>query len=132
MIILDTCALLRLANDPADLGPAARRLLAAKAGSLGVSAITAFEIALLATKGRIVLPATLSDPAAWYAEALRCHGLRELAVTGAIAAASVALPPLHQDPCDRLIIATALQFSGTVVTSDQTIARYADVTAVWA
>lgn len=131
MIVLDTCGLLRLANDPAELGPGARRLLAARRGAIGVSAITAFEIALLVTKGRIVLPAALADPAAWYAEALRCHGLRELPVTGAIAAASVALPPLHQDPADRMIVATALLHAGTIVTSDQTIPRYPGVTTVW-
>ena len=40
-------------------------------------------------------------------------------------------PPLHPDPADRIIIATALQLGATLITKDQKIRDYPHVTTVW-
>lgn len=131
MILLDTCALLRLAEDPASLGAAGQQALRDQAGAVLVSAITAFEIALLVAKKRYRPPPRLKNPCHFYQEVLRCHALREIPITGTVAAAAVGLPPIHQDPCDRFIIATALALNATIITSDQTIPRYPGVIAIW-
>jgi len=131
MILLDTCAALRLGTDPAQLGEASRAALSAQAGQLFVHAITAFEISLLTRKGRFLLPADMPDPYAWYATLLAHHGLSEITLDGATAAAAVALPPIHTDPCDRFIIATALARNMPIITCDQTIPRYPGVSALW-
>jgi PIN domain nuclease of toxin-antitoxin system len=43
----------------------------------------------------------------------------------------VALPPVHRDPCDRMIVAAALRHRLAIVTADTTIPRYPQVQAIW-
>lgn len=42
-----------------------------------------------------------------------------------------ALPPIHADPCDRLIIATAQEQSLPIVTADTIIPRYPEIRVIW-
>ncbi|HEY3357898.1 MAG TPA: type II toxin-antitoxin system VapC family toxin [Polyangia bacterium] len=128
MGLLDTCTLLWLVADQAALSPAARTWLGAHAGRLFVSAITAFELAIKQRKGSLKLPLPTST---WYARALEFHGLRELPVDGPIAIAAAELPPLHRDPCDRIIVATGLAHGLAVVTPDPAIAAYPGTRIVW-
>lgn len=58
--------------------------------------------------------------------------LHFIPVDSAIAAKSVKLPPpLHKDPADRMIIATALEENAVLVTSDKRIIRYTHVQTLW-
>lgn len=52
------------------------------------------------------------------------HGLQVLPVTDEIALASTALPPLHADSCDRIIVAAGEMCGASIVTSDALIRRY--------
>ncbi len=128
MLLLDTCALLWLAADQARLSKPAKNAIREHADRLFVSSITAFEIAIKAKSGKLELP-MVAD--AWFEKALRHHGLTEVSVDGAIAAGSVNLPPLHNDPCDRIIIATALRHNMAIVTCDALIAQYKAVKVIW-
>ena len=53
-------------------------------------------------------------------------GLREVAVTGAHAAAVGNLPLLHKDPFDRILVAQARLEGAVLLTADATMARYGD------
>ncbi len=128
MVLLDTCALIWLASDPDKLSKAAITAIDSRRDSLFVSAISAFELAVKNRNGKIVLPLPVHD---WYREVCAFHGVREIAVTGDIAAASVMLPQLHNDPCDRIIIATAQIHSMAIITRDVLISKYPDVEVVW-
>src|SRR5207248_10108333 len=101
MLLLDTCCLLWLVGEQHRLSARARQLIAAHADSLFISAITGFEIALKQAKGRLVLPLP-AEP--WLERALVQHSVGEIPVTWRIAARSATLPPLHADPCDRIIV----------------------------
>ncbi len=68
MILLDTCAVLRLAEDPMSLGIAGQRALREQAGAVLVSAITAFEIGMLVAKKRYRPPPRMKDPGDFYRE----------------------------------------------------------------
>jgi len=58
--------------------------------------------------------------------------LHFLPVTNRIAIESVRLPePLHPDPADRIIIATALSVGAQLVTKDKKILDYPHVKSVW-
>ena len=128
MLLLDTCAVLWLADDQDRLSDRAKAALEESAGSLFVSAISAFEIAHKQRSGKLELPL---EPAEWYSQALKSHGLTEIPITGEIASVAVDLPPIHRDPCDRFIVATAQLENLAVVTADEIIPRYPDVKVLW-
>lgn len=128
VILLDTCALLWLAANQDKLSVVAKAVIREYAGRLFVSSISAFEIAIKARSGKLELPMAAGT---WFEKALRHHGLAEVPVNAAIACCSAGLPPLHNDPCDRIIIATALEHGMRIVTCDALIAQYEEVKVIW-
>lgn len=116
MILLDTHAVIWVANDdPALGGQSASLALAARTqNQLAISAISFWEIALLAAKNRLEL---LAPPAQLRAELLDT-GLIELPLSGDIAVLAVELKGLHADPADRFIAATAIAHAATLITAD--------------
>jgi PIN domain nuclease of toxin-antitoxin system len=126
--LLDTCVLLWLAAAPSRLSAKAREHLTRRPGQLFVSAISAFEIGVKARRSKLTLPKAPHD---WYMETLEFHGLYEIPVEGAIALLSTALPRLHADPCDRILVATAQIHDLEILTPDALIRAYPDVAVVW-
>jgi PIN domain nuclease of toxin-antitoxin system len=123
-LLLDTHVWLWLAAGDRRLARrhATRITRAAAAGTLYVSPISAWEIALLESKGRIRLSRALD---LWLEEALAAPGLNVAALTPRIAAASSRIPePFHPDPADRMIVATARDLGATIVTEDARILAY--------
>lgn len=128
MILLDTCTLLWLASDQKKLSSKAKKEIEKNAQSLFVSAITAFEIAIKCRNGKLELPL---PSLYWFTEAVDFHGIREIPVTSSIAVSSVQLPPLHNDPCDRIIIATSQLNAMKIVTCDKLISQYENTEVIW-
>ena len=128
MILLDTCTLLWLTSDQKKLSSKAKKEIEKNARSLFVSAITAFEIAIKCRNGKLELPLPSLD---WFTEAVDFHGIREIPVTSSIAVSSVQLPPLHNDPCDRIIIATSQLNAMKIVTCDKLISQYENAEVIW-
>lgn len=58
-------------------------------------------------------------------------GVHEIPVDVQVALASTQLPPIHRDPFDRIIIATATKHGMTILTKDRIIPTYPKVKAVW-
>jgi PIN domain nuclease of toxin-antitoxin system len=119
-MILDTCALLFLANGDPRLSATTR----ARLGALPVrwfSAISTFELALKQADGKLTLP---SPAALWVADLGARYALTEVPLDSTLCAMAAALPPHHRDPCDRFIIATALHLGVPVVTIDPKFAPY--------
>ena len=131
MILLDTHALLWWLDSPDRLGPEARRAIDAALPSRAVraSSISVWEIALLSTRGRLDLGEPLDR---WLA---RCEALPFLSfvpLDNAVAVRSVALPPpLHRDPADRIIVATALELGIPLATRDERLLDYPHVETIW-
>ena len=131
MIVLDTHAWVWWVSDPERLSARAREAVdqAAKEGELYISSISVWEVALLAERGRLRLAMDVSE---WirYCEALPF--LNFVPVNNRIALLSVRLPkPLHADPADRIIIATALILGATLVSKDERILAYPHVDSLW-
>jgi PIN domain nuclease of toxin-antitoxin system len=63
--------------------------------------------------------------------ALAHHRLSELPISREIVLHAVELPDIHNDPFDRILIATAQLNGMPLVSKDQTIARYPDIEVVW-
>ncbi|MBI4623861.1 MAG: PIN domain-containing protein [Verrucomicrobia bacterium] len=84
------------------------------------------EIARTAPDGEVVLTPDLAD---WLDDL--AHRFRVWPVTPQIAWRSVAPDWAHEDPVDRLIVATALEHQLTLVTHDKEISRWGDVPVLW-
>ncbi|MBI3986145.1 MAG: type II toxin-antitoxin system VapC family toxin [Lentisphaerae bacterium] len=120
MMILDTCALLWLVEGAAMLNTESRARIEA-APVVYVSAITGFEIGLKHRSGKLRLP---TAPLEWLQAVLDHHVLTSLPLDLETCVAATQLPPIHGDPCDRLIIAAALRLRLPVVTADQRFKEY--------
>jgi PIN domain nuclease of toxin-antitoxin system len=128
VILLDTCTLLWLVSGHERLSVRARERIEGSRGAIFVSAISALEVALEQRKGRLELPLS---PHEWYPLALRHHGVVEIPITGSIALDSAALPDLHRDPADRVIVATAHAHQLTILSPDPLIRAYPEVRTDW-
>lgn len=127
MILLDTCVLIWLAAAPNKISrKAAARLN--DGGRVFVSAISAFEIGIKANRGALQLPMPIDR---WFPEFLRERAIEQLPVSSEIAALATLLPSIHQDPFDRIIIATAQVEGLTILTPDPEIARYPGARTLW-
>jgi PIN domain nuclease of toxin-antitoxin system len=83
-------------------------------------AITFWEISMLVQKQRLEMRI---DMEVWRKKLLK-NGLQEIPLDGAIAIRAGILRDFHGDPADRLIVATALQFSATLTTADEKILNW--------
>lgn len=128
MILLDTCALLWLEAEGNHLSETAKLAITQSPGKVYVSAASAFEMALKHAVGKLELPL---PPDVCYRRLLELHALRELPISGKIASLAGTLPLIHRDPCDRFIIATALNEGMPIITADRVIPRYPDVNVIW-
>jgi len=123
MILLDTCALLWTMNQDPML-PAARKAIsrAASDGGLYVSPVSAWEIGLLVRRGRLELQV---DAESYIGRVFRLPGVRVAALTPGIAVRSSYLPgDLHEDPADRLLVATAIVMGLRLITRDKRLLDY--------
>lgn len=131
MIVLDTHAWIWWIGDPDSLSPTARDLIKKEIDRTQVylSSISAWEAALLVSRGRLRLS---MDIETWIQRSEALPFLKFVPVDNAIASRSVLLPePLHSDPADRIIIATALRLGALLVTKDQKIQDYPHVRTIW-
>jgi PIN domain nuclease of toxin-antitoxin system len=126
VIILDTHIWLWLVNGNFDLFPARWRELIESAAQVGISPISCYEIALAHQKGRIKISTPLSE---LFSQAISPFGIELFPIDERIAARAVELSPIHQDPFDRLIIATALEYDAKLASVDILFARYPDLEA---
>lgn len=127
-MLLDTCTFLWLVADQSKLSDSAKTLIAENSKSLFISSISAFEIAVKQRKGTLQLPL---PPSEWVPLAMRHHGVSEIPVDTSIATRACALPLLHNDPCDRMIVATAQLLGSPVLTPDHLIRQYPEVLVRW-
>ncbi|MCY0908452.1 MAG: type II toxin-antitoxin system VapC family toxin [Sulfobacillus thermotolerans] len=86
-----------------------------------VSAASIWEAAIKVGLGK--LDAKISD----LVKGIEASGFSKLPVTAEDASMVVSLPPIHNDPFDRLLIAQALTGPFRLLTADSTVAKYSDV-----
>ena len=113
-MLLDTCALLWIAGGHGGLSDAALEQIE-KSHSVYISAITGFEISLKYKKGKLLLPVPVGE---WLLSVLEHHKISVIPLDLDICVKANDLPSMHQDPCDRLIIATSKIKNMAVVTAD--------------
>ncbi|MBI5142997.1 MAG: type II toxin-antitoxin system VapC family toxin [Nitrospirae bacterium] len=130
MIVLDTHAWIWWLSDPGKLSLKAAAAIeqAAAKSAICVSAMSVWEFMMLVRRGRLELA---MPPEEWLSLAEGLPAVRFLPVTNAIAVKSVNLPAIHNDPTDRIIIATASVHGGVLVTKDDVARQYTEVRTIW-
>ena len=133
MIVLDTHALIWWVNGDSKLSARARKVIESEmtvdGGRILVSAITAWEIAMLINKNRLALTMDLSE---WLDTVRSIDAVQFVPIDNEVAIQSVQLPgDFHPDPADRMITALARHYSAMLVTSDDKIRNYRHVKTIW-
>jgi PIN domain nuclease of toxin-antitoxin system len=124
LVLLDTHAWVWLMNGSRQLGTKARQAIQQSLATEAVlvSAISPWEVAMLVSKGRLVLDRDVGE---WVHEALAQPGIRLEPLSPEIAVASTRMPgELHGDPADRLIAAAARHLGAVLLTEDQLLLNY--------
>ncbi len=132
MLVLDTHILVWWVSGDKTLSKRALKALQEcrkeEGGEILISSISAWEIAMLIHKGRLVLTMPVET---WLGHVARIEGLRFVPVDTSICLLSTSLPgDFHKDPADRMIVATARKYGAPLLTSDERIIRYPHVTTI--
>lgn len=102
------------------------KILAAIDGAekVGVSAVSCYELALAHCRGRLDLS---MPPSEWFLRALAGSDVELLPLTPEITVRATELSPIHRDPFDRIIMATALHLDGMVASVDSAFVDYPEL-----
>jgi len=131
MIVLDTHVLLWWVSDPEKLSKKAQQRInqEQKDGTILISSISIWEIAMLVSKKKLALA---MDTNRWIETIEALPFVTFVPVDNTIAIKSVTLPgELHANPADRIIIATAREKGIPLITCDEKIRNYSHVESVW-
>lgn len=132
MIVLDTHALIWWVNDEqSKLSKKAQQAIddELQGGTIVISSISAWEVALLVTRGRLALS---MDVPQWLALVSEIERVLFKPVDNIIAVKSSMLPgDFHKDPADRMIVATARELAAPIVSADMKIIDYPHVVTIW-
>jgi PIN domain nuclease of toxin-antitoxin system len=129
MILVDTQAVIWLTQANLKLSKVAERTLTdgRREGTLAVADITLREIAMLVSRGRVIV----SSPLEIYLEFIESL-FKVLPITAKIAERSVRFGTAYpNDPADRIIGATAIVHGAKLVTKDELIRASGEVDCVW-
>lgn len=121
-LLLDTHVALWAITDSPRLGERARSLISEPANTVWVSVASLWEIAIKHSLGRGDMPITAAQARDWFEQS----GYRLLPVEAPHVLTLTGLPPHHNDPFDRLLVAQALAEPLRLITHDAQMARYSD------
>jgi PIN domain nuclease of toxin-antitoxin system len=121
-VLLDTHVALWAITDSPKLAKAGRTLIESPNTTVWVSAASVWEIAIKYSLGRGEMPVSSGDAVRYFRES----GYQFLAIDPEHAVAVEELPPHHQDPFDRILVAQALVEPMRLITHDATVALYSD------
>jgi PIN domain nuclease of toxin-antitoxin system len=124
VILLDTCALLWTVNgDPLSSEALKAINKARNAGALFLSPVSAWEIGILAQRGKVEFGVSAES---YVSRVFTLPGVQIVPLTPEIAVRASYLPgQFHSDPADRLLISTAILMGLILVTRDREILRFA-------
>lgn len=101
--------------------------VAAMQGHVAVSSVTVWELTRKAALGKLPPMPTLNGS---FSSWLASEGFVPLPLGWAAAEQANALPPIHKDPMDRMLIGQALAGGLAIITSDALFAAYG-VPTIW-
>jgi PIN domain nuclease of toxin-antitoxin system len=128
-IILDTCAIIWAISNPDNLSQRAKESLVHKDSDIYVSVISCAEIACASQRGKIQIDRHWKR---WFQHYITLNNWTSFDINLKIIEEAFSLPaPFHNDPADRIIVATARLNACTVITGDRKILNYPHVDILW-
>ena len=125
MYLIDTCALLWFLDDNPKLSEKAKDMIG-KSNDLYLSIASLWEISIKKAIHKLDIEETITD-----LENICIHyGITVLPIKIPYLEKIQQLPLIHNDPFDRLIIATTLEEKLTLITHDSNIQKY-DINLFW-
>lgn len=125
--LLDTHAFLWWVSDSPNLSEVARETIADERNEVVFSVVSAWEIVIKASVGKLDLPGT---PEKFLTGQLSRNDVEVLPMYLRHALHVHALPDHHRDPFDRLLVAQAIVEDVPLVSADPQLSKYA-VEVVW-
>ena len=122
-LLLDTCAFIWLATAPRQLSRVMRDSYENPDNEVYLSVASAWEIAIKHRSGKLRLAGDM-PPAEFLPEARRRHGIEVLPLREEDSFVLTKLPPVHNDPFDRMLICQAIANQMTILTPDPLIIQY--------
>jgi PIN domain nuclease of toxin-antitoxin system len=117
-VLTDTHTLVWAISDPESLSAGAHQALAN--ATVTASVANLWELVLKASKPG----ALVADPLPWWTKYVTRSGIPALAIRTNHIRALAALPELHKDPFDRILVAQALAEGMTLVSKDPILSGY--------
>lgn len=115
-VLLDTNALLWLLSDDVRLSQTSRKVIES-ASEILVSEVSLWEIAIKISIGKL-------EPIPGLHDTVRNLGFRRLSISDKNLKIYEALPLIHRDPFDRMLVAQALCEDTALLTSDSFLKDY--------
>lgn len=131
MIVLDTHVLVWWLTQAPGLSARAKRAIGkhTAAGEIVASTISVLEIVTAVRRGRLQVTVPVEQ---WLADMRSIPELRMEPVSADIAALAGSLPePMHGDPADRIIAATATTLGAALVTADDRLRALPALQTIW-
>ena len=116
-LLLDSHILLWWDSDLSKLSITQRAVIEDPANQVYVSPVSAWELGIKSTVGKLKLQGSVRD-------LVRRWGFAELPITMAHGERAAELPLLHKDPFDRMLIAQAMTEGMVLVSADSKLAEY--------
>ncbi|MSP59276.1 MAG: PIN domain-containing protein [Myxococcales bacterium] len=126
LVVLDTHVALWWSADPKRLSARAAAAIAA-ADRLGVPTIVFWEVSLLLRKRKLALALPVAE---WAEKLCRIPRVEPLPLTVELAILADSLP-MHPDPADRFIVASAVIQKAQLITKDRLIRKLKLVRTIW-
>ncbi|MFC6191355.1 type II toxin-antitoxin system VapC family toxin [Dyadobacter subterraneus] len=124
--LLDTHTLLWMQDDNKNLSPLVKKILSDEHSELYVSIASFWEITIKLQLGKLELGYTIDD----LVNACNIANIIIIPIEIASLKELQLLPPIHKDPFDRIIMASAISLNLIVITLDEYIKQY-DLKTVW-
>jgi PIN domain nuclease of toxin-antitoxin system len=126
-VLIDTHTFLWWNTEDPLLSVHAKEIIADGQNEIFLSAASVWEIVIKTANGRLILP---ESPAQYISSRMSLYRFRSLPVQISHAVHVYELPPHHNDPFDRMLIAQSRLESLPLVTMDEDIRRY-DLETIW-
>ena len=120
-LLLDTCTFLWITLESPELSVTARRLFEDPDNEVHLSVVSAWEIAIKSSRGKLSLPEPAarflpSRGAAYHNDALPLDEESTLQLER--------LPRLHRDPFDRMLVCQSIVHGMAILTPDPLVSQY--------